>query len=520
MAAVHTVLEAHSQFRILVCTPSHTAADVVTRRLGRKLDRQELFRLFDADRPVATVPPEVLGFCHQDNSSGSFVLPDDILRYRVIVCTCVDAHLLYRIGLTNQQLRARRKCLQKFLQETCPGANLQCTLDGVDTPHFTHLFIDEAAQATEPESIIPLSVVVDPLPGNRKVEIAFVGDPRQLSPQVHCSQAANAGLARSWMERLLASPVKCFGGGEEHLLGQGLVNMSDWLQYSFRNDGRERLSVFLTLNYRGHPSFLMMPSVLFYSDRLQSGVTSDRALEGFWCEKLRHVETLSRPVVFPAENEPEDVRCRKQFQWPIHFRGVNGRDVSVSVKSGFSSGAWTNPPEAEAVVEIVSELVSKGVETEKIGVMAAFRGQVVVIRKMFREKNLGTVNVGTIEDYQAVEREVIVLSLTRAGPSFFKNDIAHRMGVFGQPKRSNVAMTRAESLFIVVGSPMAMAADFVWRQFMLFCHRNGLYYGDPPVSETILRWHESNKVVQQKPEELDTDAVMVSSLEMLLRHDC
>jgi superfamily I DNA and/or RNA helicase len=31
----------------------------------------------------------------------------------------------------------------------------------VNAPHFTHYFMDKMAQAMEPESLIPLSVVVD-----------------------------------------------------------------------------------------------------------------------------------------------------------------------------------------------------------------------------------------------------------------------------------------------------------------------------------------------------------------------
>lgn len=54
--------------------------------------------------------------------------------------------------------------------------------------------------------------------------------------------------------------------------------------------------------------------------------------------------------------------------------------------------------------------------------------------------------------FLTVEYDVIVLSLTRSTQSFVEHDVKHRMGVFGQPKRSNVAMTRAEFMFIVVSA--------------------------------------------------------------------
>lgn len=468
LCAVHAVLAAGASAnsdnslppRILVCTPSHTASDVVTRRLGQYLTRNQLFRLYAADRPIETVPVEVLKFCRQsDDQMGTFVIPDVpiLMQFQVIVCTCLDAHLLYRIGLTNQQLRTKRRCFQAFLQKSCEGTNLGFALTGVDDPHFTHLFIDEAAQATEPETLIPLSIVVDPAAGSRsrKVEIALVGDPRQLSPSVYSAQAGTAGLERSLMERLLQRPVSCLGGGRDHLLGPDFVQMEEWLIYSLQRNG-EQLSVFLTLNYRGHPSFLMMPSVLFYSDKLQSMEHEKErdAGEAFWCERLRHIENLTDPVtatdVTFSDDEPDEVHCRKQFRWPLHFRGVVGTDTSVTVESGFASSSWENFAEAQAVVDICITLNEKGVSTQSIGVMAPFRGQVVLIRKMLRTKNLGGINVGTIEDYQSVEHDVIVLSLVRSTHSFVEHDMKNRMGVFGQPKRSNVALTRAEFLFVVV----------------------------------------------------------------------
>jgi hypothetical protein len=463
LCAVHAMLEAGkngtSNHRVLICTPSHTASDVVTRRLGKFLSRNELFRLYDLDRPIETVPVEVLGFCRQsDDQTGVFTLPEvpSLMQFQVIVCTCSDAHLLYRVGFTNQQLRVRRQCFENYIKKRCEGTNLRANIEGVCEPHFTHLFIDEAAQATEPETLIPLSVVLDPDGPHRKVEISLVGDPRQLSPSVYSIEAARAGLERSWMERLLQRPVSCLGGGGDDMLGPDFAKIEDWLHYSLLSDGHDQLSFFLTLNYRGHPSFLMMPSAVFYADKLISAehqIKSDQG-ETFWCAKIRHIESLSGPVIIQnddkEQDEPDEVKCRKQFSWPLHFRGVVGIDVSVTVESGFASNSWQNSEEATTVVEMCATLVKEGVSASSIGVMAPFRGQVVLIRKLLRKKRLGGINVGTIEDYQSVEFDVILLSLVRSTESFIEHDILHRMGVFGQPKRSNVALTRAEFLFIVV----------------------------------------------------------------------
>ena len=90
----------------------------------------------------------------------------------------------------------------------------------------------------------------------------------------------------------------------------------------------------------------MMPSVLFYSDRLKRidlNVEEAAQSESYWCTKLRKLENLSTLVTCDAsksqyqlqenvlENErnhemgiPTEVRFHKQFNWPIHFRGVSG----------------------------------------------------------------------------------------------------------------------------------------------------------------------------------------------------
>jgi hypothetical protein len=526
------------QYRILVCTPSHTACDVVCRRLSQFLDKTQLFRLFDADRPIATVPVEILGFCRQSGRTGTFSVPpaSELLSFQVIVCTCSDAHLLYMAGLTNQQLRCRRRCFEQSLEMSCHNRQLSVTVEGVNEPHFTHLFIDEAAQATEPDTLIPFSVVVDPCPGIRKVEIVLSGDPRQLQPAVYSSTAAAAGLNRSLMERLLQRPVRCLGDGNENMLGPNLVQMEDWLQYSFERDGQEQLSIFLTTNYRGHASFLMMPSALFYGDRLLSAGTDKDQVDGptNWCEKLRVVEHLSEPASISIthganiQSLPDALELRKQLSWPMHFRGVVGKDASVTIESFAGGHSWSNLKEAEAVTDIVIALTKQGVSSQSIGVMAPFRGQVVLIRKLLRLKNLGAVDVGTVENYQAVERDVIVLSMTRSTHAFVESDMDRRMGLFGQAKRSNVALTRAEHLLIVVGDPNTMAKDFVWSQFLWFCLRNSLWYGETGETESTFHWGSHHRIARHRPrfeseetspsvEEGKPQVVTVSTMERLLR---
>jgi hypothetical protein len=76
-----------------------------------------------------------------------------------------------------------------------------------------------------------------------------------------------------------------------------------------------------------------------------------------------------------------------------------------------------------------------------------------------------------------------------------------------------------------------MIVDKVWQQFLLFCNRNGLYYGEKPDDESLLCWNDKCKVVRSFNSQAattatahpfgvtndDTNWMMVSTLERLLR---
>eukprot|EP00980_Cylindrotheca_fusiformis_P002904 scaffold675_cov103-Cylindrotheca_fusiformis.AAC.15 len=209
------------------------------------------------------IPVELLPYVSQGND-GEFILPPgrELLKFQVIVCTCSDAQLLVMAGVTNARLRIRRQCLKNFALHLLKAGDMSVpsnnSIHGAEEPHFSHLFIDEAAQATEPESLIPLSVVVDDCPSSSttKVEICLAGDPRQLSPDIYSPWAA-PGLQSSLLERLLRLPEV---GGRSHMMGppteDSWTSMAELIEYSFqKKEDHDHLSVFLTTSYRGYVCF-------------------------------------------------------------------------------------------------------------------------------------------------------------------------------------------------------------------------------------------------------------------------
>lgn len=125
----------------------------------------------------------------------------------------------------------------------------------------------------------------------------------------------------------------------------------------------------------------------------------------------------------------------------------------VSIKNHKSEGmARKNPKETKIIVEILSDLLSCGIEAENIGIIAPFRAQVADIRRALENK-LGNVienwqiirtMVDTVDRFQGDERDVIIFSLT-----LLDSEIPE---ILNDRRRLNVAISRTRKKFIGIGN--------------------------------------------------------------------
>ncbi|XP_058529794.1 RNA helicase Mov10l1 isoform X3 [Ochotona princeps] len=212
---IEAVLQVHhalADSRILVCAPSNSAADLVCLRLheSKVLRPAAMVRVNATCRFEETVIDAIRPYCKDG---------EDIWkasRFRIIITTCSSAGLFYQIG--------------------------------VRVGHFTHVFVDEAGQASEPECLIPLGLVSD-VSG----QIVLAGDPMQLGPVIKSRLAMAYGLNVSMLERLMARPAYL---RDENAFGAcGAYN--------------PLLVTKLVKNYRSHSALLALPSRLFYHKELE-----------------------------------------------------------------------------------------------------------------------------------------------------------------------------------------------------------------------------------------------------------
>ncbi|TVK90475.1 putative RNA helicase SDE3 [Bagarius yarrelli] len=206
--AIKQVNKAGGGVHILACAPSNSACDLLCERLLGFVDVHRLFRLYASSRDPRAVPQNLLKCSNWVGSQEGFILPskETLMEYTVIVVTLITAGRLVS------------------------GA--------IPEGHFTHIFIDEAGQAVEPECVVGI-----------------------------------AGL--SLLERL----------------------MTDNSLYQKKQDeGYDSCFVTKLLrNYRSHPAILKIPNELFYENELQ--VFANQMEREAFCQ-WEHLPKQGFPMIF------------------------------------------------------------------------------------------------------------------------------------------------------------------------------------------------------------------------------
>ncbi|KDQ59997.1 hypothetical protein JAAARDRAFT_125682 [Jaapia argillacea MUCL 33604] len=408
--AIRQILRENPNAKILACAPSNSAADLIASRLAM-LSTQELFRFYAPSRSPNTVPTDLEEFAYtkemaiNDGQLGlgqnfefrrnvHFSAPPMVVlkRFRVIVSTCVSASFAHGVGLPRG--------------------------------HFTHIFVDEAGQATEPEVMVAIRTMAD-----NSTNIVLSGDPKQLGPVIRSPIARELGLEKSYIERLMEGGV-------------------------YDETAAHSTSVVkLVKNFRSHQAILKFPNERFYRGELQP---------------------FADPTVINSFiNSPHLVNPK----FPIVFHGIRGKDDREA-----SSPSFFNIDEALQVKGYIERLKANRqfrITDAEIGVIAPYHAQCLKIRATLRSV-ADEVKVGSTEEFQGQERRVIIISTVRSSKEFVEYDLRHTLGFVANPRRFNVAVTRAKALLIIIGDPTVLSLDPLWRSFLNYIHENRGWRGQPP----------------------------------------
>lgn len=269
-------------------------------------------------------------------------------------------------------------------------------------------------------------------------QVVLVGDHQQLGPVIMNKKAAKAGLNQSLFERLVT-------------LGLAPIR--------------------LNVQYRMHPCLSEFPSNMFYEGSLQNGVTM--------------AQRLRRDVDFP---------------WPVgdtpmmFWSNLGNEEISASGTS------YLNRTEASNVEKIVTRFFKAGVQPADIGVITPYEGQrSYVVSSMqntgtFKKENYKEIEVASVDAFQGREKDFIVLSCVRS------ND--HQgIGFLSDPRRLNVALTRAKYGLVILGNPKVLSKHPLWHYLLLhFKERNCLVEGPLSNLQTSLLQFSRPKTTYRGPQ--------------------
>ncbi|KAH7083413.1 P-loop containing nucleoside triphosphate hydrolase protein [Paraphoma chrysanthemicola] len=427
---------------ILICAPSEAAADTLALRLKHYLSNKQLFRLNRPGRADNEVPQELTQYCYMENDM--FYLPhfQTFMAFNVIVTSCQDAALLADARLTNNDLwEVERNMLAAFHPE-------QEAEVPIPALHWGALLIDEAAQATEIDVLSAITVVCPPSSypvSNHQPRFVMAGDENQLGPR---TASRNPEFSKSLFARLFGRPLYA-----DHPLSRSKIKPSSGPPVLKSSMLPITFPPFANLirNYRSHPAILSVPSSLFYNDTLIP-------------EAVTPNTTLQTSSLWRGRN------------WPVLFIPNTANDEIER-----DAGGWYNVTEARTACSLAQTLVYDcRVQQADICIMSPFAAQVKLLRSLIRSSDYGGgsglwyVNIGPLEAFQGLEKRVVILCTTRTRSRFLVEDEKRGMGIVGQKRKMNVALTRAKEALFVIGNPEVLGRDEHWKVWLAFCWRNGL----------------------------------------------
>ncbi|CAC5423957.1 NFX1-type zinc finger-containing protein 1 [Mytilus coruscus] len=119
--------------------------------------------------------------------------------------------------------------------------------------------------------------------------------------------------------------------------------------------------------------------------------------------------------------------------------------------------SFSNEHEAEYVKELCTFLLKQGYKRSEITILAAYTGQMFLIRSKMPRVHFEGVNTSVLDNYQGEENEIILLSLVRSNDN---GDI----GFLRRENRICVALSRAKKGLYIIGNSRTLTKESKeWR---------------------------------------------------------
>jgi hypothetical protein len=305
LAQIIKSLLSQAEARILICTHSNSAADLYIREylhpwVESGIENAKPLRIYYHKRWVATVNSVVQKYCLIELKGNTRVFKkptvEDVYKHKIVVVTLSTSMELASLNLKKG--------------------------------YFTHILLDEAAQALECEAITPLALA------DTNTRIVLAGDHMQMSPEIFSNFAKERKLHVSLLERLY-----------------------DHYPANFPT------KILLCENYRAHEAIIKFTSELFYEQKLIASGKQPRHEKfyplTFFTTRGEDIQDKNSTAFYNNAEVYEIVErvCELRRKWPLSWGKFN--DTSIGIMT----------PYADQVFRIRSELRKKrmaGISVERV----------------------------------------------------------------------------------------------------------------------------------------------------------
>ncbi|XP_027122644.1 uncharacterized protein [Coffea arabica] len=271
---------------------------------------------------------------------------------------------------------------------------------------FDAVVVDEAAQALEPATLIPLQLLK-----SKGTRCIMVGDPKQLPATVLSNIASKYLYQCSMFERLQRAghPV-----------------------------------VMLTQQYRMHPEICRFPSLHFYDGKLKNGdqMSSKAAV-------FHETEGLGPYMFFDVVDGQES---HGKNTGSLSLYNECEADAAVEVLRHFKK---------RYPLEFVGG---------RIGVITPYKRQLSVLRSRFSSAFGSSISAemefNTVDGFQGREVDILVLSTVRAAEHQASRLSSSSIGFVADVRRMNVALTRAKFSLWILGNARTLQTNENWASLL------------------------------------------------------
>jgi superfamily I DNA and/or RNA helicase len=319
---------------VLASAPSNIAVDNLLEKLLEAADLK-VVRMGHPARILDSLRHATLSALVAEHAEQDYIRDLDQQRER-LVRQLVRADHRGR-GLGWEERRQLRREIQALWQEArdiefALGKQILAQSDVVLTTHggiskpilkksFDLLIMDEASQATEPLSWVPIT---------QAKKVVFAGDPLQLPPTIYSEEARQQGLGVTLFERL-----------------QKLLP--------------EETQTLLRVQYRMHETIMGFSSQQFYGSALQA----DETVRAHTAAELPHVKATPLTEV------------------PLVFVDTAGAGYEEQWNDLLESRE--NEGEAKLALQLYHELRESGLAPKSIGLLTPYVAQVRLLRTLTRD---------------------------------------------------------------------------------------------------------------------------------------